>query len=435
MVATTEQVITNSVTWALFVLSTFVILLRLWARLRLKPHFGWDDVAIIGSQAVNLALSITISLAVASGTGKSIEDIPPQDIPYAIKINTIANAISIMSFPLPKIAIAIMLTRILSLNKITTCLFIVPAVIMNLYALAHVAIFVVYATIDPTLVVNSAITVSAMSAFTDLYYGACPIYFISRLQMALQRKVAISVMFALGIISCVVACYKCTKLTVLKNRNVNLTYSSAPLMYWTSIEANIVTIAACVPTLGPIFTIFWRRSDTYLSKSKYARRGHESYHQFSAGEEPTTDNKRGANVQSKSIDSIELAEPHSPDGDGFDAESQRRLHPRTGKAMDHYNLHGADGGDGVLGGGAPAGHAGDVAAAEEEHGRVATGGAVDGITKRVEMSVSEEYNAADAPRPARRHGNSTHAPNFSTPEGWRTGNVSVEEGTTGQKPY
>ena len=89
-----------------------------------------------------------------------MEDIPEEEIPYAIQINTIANAISIIAFTLPKLAIGIMLTRILSMRKATTALFIVPAVVMILYAFAHVGIFVVYATANPDIVVDSAITVS-----------------------------------------------------------------------------------------------------------------------------------------------------------------------------------------------------------------------------------------------------------------------------------
>ena len=50
MAATSEQLVTSLVTWAMFLLSTFIVMLRLWARTRLKPHFGWDDVAIIVSQ-------------------------------------------------------------------------------------------------------------------------------------------------------------------------------------------------------------------------------------------------------------------------------------------------------------------------------------------------------------------------------------------------
>ncbi|KAI9652015.1 MAG: hypothetical protein M1831_007256 [Alyxoria varia] len=379
---------------------------------------------------VNILLAILISLAVASGTGKPIATIDPAELPYAIKINTIANAVSIVTFTLPKIAIALLLIRILSLNKITVAFFIGLAVFLNIYGCVQIASFLVFAVKRPSITVNTALGEGALSAFADLFYGAYPVWVIMNLQMAARRKIAISIMFALGIVSCVVACYKCTKLNVLKDRHVDLTYSSAPLMYWTSIEANVVTIAACVPTLGPIFALVWKPIDGYFSGSNYQYRGHQSYQQF-------PHEKRTPNVQSKSIDNIELVGPKSQGSDDpFGPTSQARKSSRIGNAIG-INAHDIPESDeeSLTSGGRNSG----VAAEPQSH--VATGNAPDAITKRVEFSVSEEYSnntsqqnpGPGGPSTQHRHGNSTHAPNFSAPGGRRVGagagNVADDDGT------
>ena len=188
--ANEEQVTTNVLTWVLTSLSTVLIALRLWSRIRIKPNFGWDDVAIIVAQVslsmilhdqtvhrpsvcaavnqlltigfhefqiANITLAILISMAVASGTGRRMESIAKADLPYAIKINTIANAISIITFTLPKIAIALLLVRILSLSKITVAFFIGLAIFLNLYGCVQIASFLVYAVKQPAITVNTAL--------------------------------------------------------------------------------------------------------------------------------------------------------------------------------------------------------------------------------------------------------------------------------------
>ena len=80
------------------------------------------------------------SVAVATGTGKHLADIPPQDLPKAGKMNLIATALVIMDIVIPKLSIAILLVRLLSPKRAITATMITLALIGIALGISLVAI-------------------------------------------------------------------------------------------------------------------------------------------------------------------------------------------------------------------------------------------------------------------------------------------------------
>ena len=103
-----------------------------------------------------------ISVAVATGTGKHLDDIPPQKRKTAIRINLAENCVSLFSFTVPKLAIGLLLVRILGLLKGATVTLIGLAVILNLFSI--VQSIVLSLETDPEISMKTAIGLGCKSA-------------------------------------------------------------------------------------------------------------------------------------------------------------------------------------------------------------------------------------------------------------------------------
>lgn len=77
---------------------------------------------------------------------------------------------------------------------------------------------------------------------------------------------------------------------------------------------NIIIIAACIPTLRPIFLVLFKRPGAENFRASVRERGHSSYHYRTAdieGSKKTTTNGRASRVTTESTEAIN-------DKDAFD---------------------------------------------------------------------------------------------------------------------
>ena len=87
--------------------------------------------------------------------------------------------------------------------------------------------------------------------------------------MDTRRKIGLGIMMGLGVIAGALGFYKCSKLPALASPKTDFTWATAPLLYWSSIEANCVIIAACIPTVSPITKLFANKTKHMVSSSNY----------------------------------------------------------------------------------------------------------------------------------------------------------------------
>lgn len=107
---------------------------------------------LLFTKAVDIAFSITISVAVSKGTGRHSDTLPSHEAAIQVGYwNTIATELAIFSFGLPKVAIALLLGRILNVR---------PALCWLLYSLAGV--LVVFAVIEDIVFIEQCSPINAM---------------------------------------------------------------------------------------------------------------------------------------------------------------------------------------------------------------------------------------------------------------------------------
>lgn len=98
---------------------------------------------------------------------------------------------------------------------------------------------------------------AVISIISDFVFAAFPILFLWRVQIDLRTKIGLWILMCLGFITG--AC--CLVRTVLNNQSVPLdgTYDGIINWLWRLFEVQIGIIAACIPTLRPLYLWAVRR--------------------------------------------------------------------------------------------------------------------------------------------------------------------------------
>ncbi|KAJ5163999.1 uncharacterized protein N7500_005829 [Penicillium coprophilum] len=199
-------------------------------------------------------------------------------------INYADFALGIMSFTTPKLAIAALLNRIMNPSRFHRIwLWMLTA---SVFVASTICIVVLFTMCDPpralwkihlisegatcrstTILVGYAIFTGVLSAVVDLYLAIYPTVVLLRLQMTLKKKLALCAALGLGAVACAMAIVKCLQLPGLYD-TADSTYATADLVIWTSVESNIIIIASCIPTLGPIYEMI-RGKRSWSSHGRY----------------------------------------------------------------------------------------------------------------------------------------------------------------------
>ena len=102
----------------------------------------------------------------------------------------------------------------------------------------------------------------------DLSLVILPISIIWNLQLNWHKKVGLSALMGIGVLACICAAIKTSKLTEL-NARADITFITVDLWIWNINETNVVILAASIPTLRPLFLVLFQRpgSENYRGKS------------------------------------------------------------------------------------------------------------------------------------------------------------------------
>ncbi|KAJ2900960.1 hypothetical protein MKZ38_002195 [Zalerion maritima] len=268
--------------WAMFAVSTVVVILRLICRIHYGVgHQTWgglglDDAITTGCMAVMLATCVLVTIGSHYGLGRHMATLSDNDLTMALKYNVIISAVLIWTFSLPKFAIIAILKRILDYGTKTTILFWGMALSSQACILAtsvwwfkqcdpveagwDLSIRKADSCASTSVLADLGYFTSAYSAFLDLFFALYPIPFIMRLNMPLRNRIAVSVAMSLSSLAFIVSIYKLAIFgSVFEILATDPTYPVPYLDILGMAEGNILIICASLPTLGPIFRAFKRK--------------------------------------------------------------------------------------------------------------------------------------------------------------------------------
>ncbi|OJJ75163.1 hypothetical protein ASPBRDRAFT_53113 [Aspergillus brasiliensis CBS 101740] len=251
-----------AVFWAMTSLAILAVAARLFIRIKVLRNPGADDWLIAASMFFSISYSVVTTVDVALGYGKHAVVIADR-LELVLLVNYINFALGIISFALPKLAVAALLSRFLNPTTIQRAILWgltgesslghVPAVqgrklpeLMDPCGLCHLqwSRICLYGSVFGNL--SDSHFAKAPYVAAETIGIVCSIGAESSSPSKFANKQGCS--------ACAMAIIKCMQLPRLADLS-DTTYATADLVIWTSIESNVVILASCIPTLQPLLEI------------------------------------------------------------------------------------------------------------------------------------------------------------------------------------
>ena len=103
--------------WVFTSIAIVTFISRVYGRIALTKNPGWDDFWMVIAMLCNLLYACSIEVTVKLGTGRHSYYLEPQQTSKTIKWLTIAFIPGVLAFAVPKLSVAVLLTRLLNPRK------------------------------------------------------------------------------------------------------------------------------------------------------------------------------------------------------------------------------------------------------------------------------------------------------------------------------
>ncbi|KAI5863307.1 hypothetical protein GGS23DRAFT_604921 [Durotheca rogersii] len=259
------------------VICPLVVGTRIWSRVVNGGRLGIDDYTILVSLAFALASDGIMLAACRYGYGRHVISLSTSDRFEAFKYFYLCQVTYKACINLTKASILLLYLRIFSgvLWFRWMCRFVLTCVIM--YCIASVTATIFQCTpitkafdksIEGSCIDNGHFWYAnaGFSITTDVLILILPIPLVYVLRIPNVQKVALIMVFALGVFVVITSCLRVTTIDI-QATTPDQTYDVASTM-WTVIEMNVAIVCACLPQIRPLIVkMFPKLMPTYRSGS------------------------------------------------------------------------------------------------------------------------------------------------------------------------
>ncbi|KAL8661876.1 MAG: hypothetical protein Q9168_008339, partial [Polycauliona sp. 1 TL-2023] len=225
------------ITWLFTGISTVVVGLKVWTRLKIIRNFGADDYLTILALLLLLAFAPLITVSVHRGLGRYVYYLDAESGIQASKLAVLSNPLIFLASAWPNISVAISIDRILVPTRgqqgvlygipILQCIFALICSIITYTSSAPLEglwnPFIQAKRVPPSIVQGILYCNGALSAFTHIFLAVVPIFGLWRIRIKTKTKVGVCLL-------------------------MDEVHS---ILNWAIIEAAFIIIAACIPSLRP----------------------------------------------------------------------------------------------------------------------------------------------------------------------------------------
>ncbi|KAB5555036.1 hypothetical protein GE09DRAFT_1123305 [Coniochaeta sp. 2T2.1] len=280
-----------AVCWIFTALALIFVAARLYVRTVIHKKLAADDYMIIFSSFCAVLSNILVTISVYWGNGQHFDVLDLEQKQNVVKWMIAAYVPGIETLGFPKLAVIYLLVRLLAPSRTHTIILWTMGIICCLSLTAMVMTLILQCTpphalwtfslphncLHPSVLEGLAFWASTCSAFLDFYLAIYPAVVLWKLQMPYQKKLALSCALGMGLVSGAVGIVKATGVPTLSSQDVS--FDLCDPLYWTSIEGNLIIIAACIPLLQPLLEkvkgrSIWRGSN---KKSSDANHGYKEF--------------------------------------------------------------------------------------------------------------------------------------------------------------
>lgn len=288
--------------WTFASLAIIFMAARLYTRWSMFRAFKSDDYwCILGLISVIMATAFA-TVSVHYGNGQHYQLLSPHQIHELRRYTAAAFTPGVMGFVLPKFAVVTLLTRLLNPSRAHRmflwgmCIllfFSLVAAVGLLFgqckpveAIWDLSLMFEMECIDPRIYVDYSIYCGALSAFIDFYLALYPGFVLFKLQLKLQKKIALTFALSLGCVGGALAIYKTVRLPQ-GLENPDFSYETADLINWTIVEGSAIIIAATIPVLSPLMDKIFRQYNPFASSRKSSRKSSSKGRKYYQGHPST----------------------------------------------------------------------------------------------------------------------------------------------------
>ncbi|KAH8728711.1 hypothetical protein GQ44DRAFT_608860 [Phaeosphaeriaceae sp. PMI808] len=273
----------------LYALSMSAVLMRFYVRIFMLKMFGWDDWMMGASACLSTVCLALFVHVVGMGLGKHAEAFPLENVFPFFKIMYFYSVAIITAYSLIKLSIGFFLLRLVDRTRwrpflIGMLIFIVVYTIGSVFSIIFQC-WPVQAGWDfnlrppkgtakcyaPDIFKNIGVFNSSINIATDLLFALIPIPMVWRLQVNLRTRIGLAVILSLGLFASAIAIYK-TPMQYNFFKVKDWSGKGAYYYIWQQVEMHIGIMAACLPTLKPLFASFFGQIRTF-TKSRASGSG------------------------------------------------------------------------------------------------------------------------------------------------------------------
>ncbi|KAF2874067.1 hypothetical protein BDV95DRAFT_592203 [Massariosphaeria phaeospora] len=253
--------------WLLMAITIVVVALRFYARAYLVRRVRWDDWTMLIAVIFGIINTVLIQFSVDHGLGRIQRTIPdPADAIQAIRWEYIAQPFGTFAAVFGRVSLALLLLSIVG-NKVWRK-WVLWSLVYLQFVIGTVYVVVTFTQCRPlprlwdkkvhgncwNILVQRDVAYfqSSFNVVTDFILAAFPAFVIWELNIKKQEKISLIILMSLGVfamIAAILKTYLLKGLVVTKN----LTFTTAFIVMWYTIEQYFVMICASVATLKPLY--------------------------------------------------------------------------------------------------------------------------------------------------------------------------------------
>ncbi|KAA8634500.1 hypothetical protein SMACR_02018 [Sordaria macrospora] len=264
-----------AITWTLTGLAALFVIVRIvWKFRSNKTKLWWDDHVCSLSWFVLKTSTFIITIATSKGLGKHVQAIPEENLPAIGLIGNFIGTLSILASVWSKTSFALTLLHLLSgrwtkdllwLGIATIHVFlIVNALFMWIRCSPAAKTWDVYmkgTCWDNQVYPQYAMFAAGYSAAVDFILVLLPLALFYQLQMLhWKERLGISLAIIVAFLSGAGAVKKATVISGLTSSD--FTFTTAPLIYYSTAESALTIIAACILSLSTLSRVVQPQSST-----------------------------------------------------------------------------------------------------------------------------------------------------------------------------
>ncbi|CAI7677917.1 unnamed protein product [Penicillium pancosmium] len=252
------------------VLSALFVAFRLFTRVKLVKKWGYDDLLIIAAWICSAIFYAFIIVERHYGLGKPKASLPPHIVQgqlfYIMKYLWVSIPFYNLSLILSKLSALVFLTSIFRIRRfsITAYLLMGFLVVAGLWMVLSGFIFCVpipiFWSMNKSLVAAHCLpkapvwfTNASIQIITDIIILILPMPIVSKLRLPKRQRAGIMIIFGVGVCVIATSLARVYELSVMV-RGHDFTKTNAEAAVWSSLEANVSIICACLPPLHTLIS-------------------------------------------------------------------------------------------------------------------------------------------------------------------------------------